>query len=93
MSRILNPDGNELPNGTAQIWLRVIYLYGIPGALCLFLVYLLAINVPSAIADIAKDVVSLKQDHRDQSYYLRAICMNLAKDDTQRALCVPPEGK
>lgn len=90
--KILDSNG-DLPQGDASLWLKVIYLYGIPGAVCLFLVYLLAVNVPSAIADVAKDVRASRQEHRDQIYYLRAICLNLAKDDTQRTLCSPPSGE
>jgi hypothetical protein len=95
--KLLNLNGDELQSGNGTLWLKVIYLYGIPGAICLFLVYLLAVNVPSAIADVSKSVAAIREaqakDHRDQTYYLRAICLNLSKDETQRALCSAPSEK
>lgn len=85
--RILTADGQDVPNGSAPPWLRVVYIYGIPGAIALFAFYLLSVTVTKALADIQKDVTTLQQQHVNQERYLQAICVILAKDDTQRAWC------
>lgn len=91
--RILNPDGQFTDNPTID-WPKVIYLYGIPGAICLFLVYLMGFNVPNTLASVQKDVMLLQRDHRDQAYTQRAMCLSLAKlAATDPNLCSPPDAK
>lgn len=79
--------GSDLPpdelNGDSPIWLRAVYRLGIPAAICLFLLWFVT-------QAVAKDVHQLVQDHRDQQYYLRAICLNVALTDAARSLCQPP---
>jgi hypothetical protein len=93
MGKILNADGDSVSSQTID-WPKVIYLYGIPGAICVFLVYLLALNVPNALASVQKDVTMLQRDHRDQAYTQRAMCLSLAKlAATDPNLCWPPDVK
>lgn len=90
--RILQADGQELPNGSTPVWLRVVYVYGIPGAIALFAFYLLAVSVTNAMASVQRDVTLLQREHRDQAYTQRAICLSLAKlAQTDPALCEPPK--
>lgn len=90
--RILNPDGNEITNGQVPPWLKAAYVLGIPGVIALFYVYITAMSWTPAMAAIARDITTLKQEHRDQAYTQRAICLSLAKlAATDPALCEPPK--
>lgn len=76
-------------NDDMPAWLRGVYRYGVPSVIALFLVYSMNKTVASDIATIHEE---LNQHIAEQRFYLRAICLNTAKDEAGRALCVPPQG-
>jgi len=76
-------DPADLLNGDSPLWLRAVYRLGIPAAICLFLIWFVT-------QALAKDMHQLVRDHQDQQFYLRAICLNVAKTEADRALCQPP---
>lgn len=87
-------DGNDTDNGDAPLWLRAAYKFGLPGAIAAFLVYFMTMGVGKDLTSI-KDKLdatlsNTSKQHMEQSYYLRAICINLATTEAQRAICTPP---
>lgn len=95
MRKILDANGDQI--GGSVPWVGILYKFGIPGFLCLVFAYLLFIRVSDAIANVGADVKASRMEHAQQSQYLReqtrylyGICVILAKDQTQRLLCIPP---
>lgn len=82
------------PNGDTPLWVRILFRYGIVGFLALASYYVLVSEVRGG----QKELIKMFMDHANQSergdlemrFFLRAICINAAKDDAQRAGCVLP---
>lgn len=70
-------------NGDTPVWVKVIYRYGIPAAIALFLTY-------SMTHDVSTNVAAMRAEHQELRFYLRAICVNAAVDDVAIARCVSP---
>ena len=60
--------------------------YGVAGAIALFLVWWLASNVSGQVTKIQE---TLGAHVTETNFYLRQICLNTARDETQRAGCWP----
>lgn len=78
-----------------NIWAQVLIRYGVVGAIAAYLVWLLGTqfitgqtavnyNLSAGQATIQKE---LEGHEAEQKFYLHAICINVAKDETDRALC------
>jgi hypothetical protein len=79
------PEYDEL-NGSLPLWVKVALRYGVSTVIALFLVY----SVTNSLTRDVKDTKEMLQQHiGEQRFYLRAICFNSAKDDAQRASCIP----
>ena len=61
--------------------------YGFATAAATYLIWALASDVSGRIQDIQ---ASMHEHTSETAFYLRAICLNVAKDDVQRAGCVLP---
>jgi preprotein translocase subunit SecY len=77
------------------LWARVLYKYGVPSAIALFLVFIIASQLVKAVGDIQATLIKVQQsihDHAYQTnYYMRATCINTAIQAGQSAsLCEPP---
>ena len=89
--------------GRGQIdWTQVAYKFGVPSVIALALVWFLMEQVSTAQAGthqailevgkaLDKHVTDMRQEQAETRFYLRQICINAAKDEAQRAGCVPPE--
>lgn len=82
-----NPLGNQL----LMSWAKLIYWYGIPAGLCVFLVYA---NVNGQEAENR----AMREEHQrilskldEASFYNRQICINTSKTEWERAGCIPPK--
>lgn len=71
----------------SERWERVLNRYGLATVLALFLVWWLTSGVSGSISAIQQ---SLHDHVAETTFFLRAICVNAAKDEGQRANCVPP---
>lgn len=70
-------------NGDTPMWAKVLYRYGVPAAIALFLTYTLT-------HDVSANVAAMRAEHQELRFYLRAICINAAITDSDQARCVPP---
>jgi len=82
MSTILHGD----LNGDTPLWIRVLYRYGVPAAIALFLVW-------SMTSAFGSDLHTVKEEVHDLRYFMRLICVNTAKTEADRAQCVAADGK
>ena len=78
------------------IWARIIYKYGVPSAIALFLVWIVATQLLAAVRDIQDSLRRVETGIHDHSYqtnfYMRATCINTAVQAGQNvALCDPPK--
>jgi hypothetical protein len=81
------PDDHEHePNGDTPLWVRLLYRYGVPAGIALFLTYTLTNSV-------ASDVSAMRTEHQELRFYLRGICLNTAQTEQQRSACVPPNSE
>lgn len=76
-------------------WPQVVYKYGVPSAIALALTWFLMHSVTNAQAktqeSLERHITDMQKEQIENRFYLRAICVNGAHDDAQRASCVPPE--
>ena len=77
------------PNGSTPLWVRLLYRYGVPAGIALFLTYFLTQNVSKDVAAVAASQRTMQAEHQELRFYLRAICINTAATEWQRAACVP----
>ncbi len=77
--------GLEDLNGEIPMWLKVVYRLGVPAGIALFLVWFVTLGFA---ADIRTVKEALTKHSAEQRFYLRAICINTAQTDAQRALCI-----
>jgi hypothetical protein len=70
-------------NGDTPVWVKVLYRYGVPAVIALGLTYTLT-------HDVSANVAAMRAEHQEIRFYLRAICINGAFSDADRARCVPP---
>ena len=83
-------DHDTEPNGDTPIWARILYRYGVPAGIALFLTYFLTQNVSRDVASVAMSQRIMQAEHQELRFFLRAICINTAETEWQRAACVPP---
>ena len=83
-------DHDHEPNGITPLWVRLLYRYGVPAGIALFLTYFLTQNVTRDMAAMRGDVSQMRSEHQELRFFLRAICINTAETEWQRAACVPP---
>jgi hypothetical protein len=88
MGKGTESDGKEFPNGNLPIWARILFLYGIPGFIALYLVYQGTQGFGATLTTIRDD---LRVHMSETGFYMRQICVNTAKDDAARAGCYPPQ--
>jgi hypothetical protein len=85
---------SELLNGNS-VWAQVLIRYGIVGAIAGYLVYILGSQFITGQTAINKSLADgqiliqheLEFHEIEQKFYLHAICINVARDETARALC------
>ena len=66
---------------------KVLTKYGLATFLAVFLVWWVTTGVSGSITQIQ---TALNEHISETAYYLRAICVNTAQDDSQRAACIAP---
>ena len=76
-------DHDHDPNGDTPLWIRILYRYGVPASIALFLTYFIT-------SSIATDVTAMRTEHQELRFYLRGICLNTAETEQARAGCIPP---
>jgi hypothetical protein len=83
---LLESDTSDLQNGDLPVWAKVLFRYGIVGAIALYLVY-------QGTQGFGRDLLTIRDDlhiHMSETtFYMRQICVNTAKDDAARASCYP----
>ena len=68
---------------TPTDWARIVATVGVPSLISLLLVWFL-------VSGIVSDVQAMRTEHQELRFYLRAICVNTAKTEAERAACVLP---
>ena len=82
-------------------WVRVIYVVGIPSAICIFLIWYVTIQMTNQITALVvnqQQIADLVRTHAVDSSYiikettqtriiLQQICANTATNNKERALC------
>lgn len=77
----------RMPENGLPTWAKVVYWYGIPAAIAGFLVWF----VTQGLSNDVRTTREMLQIHANENgFYLRAICLNVAQTDGQRAQCFPP---
>jgi hypothetical protein len=66
---------------------RVLSKYGLATLLALGFFYWVTTDVSGSIKAVQ---VTLSDHISESTYYLRQVCINTAKDETQRAACIAP---
>lgn len=80
-----NGKDNGLSNGNGgPIWVQVASRFGIPALIALGLIYFLAGHVDGEIHEIRDGV---QEQRIEQRFWLRAICLNTAETENERANC------
>ncbi len=98
MESVVRPSSDQPASGD-PLWVRLLYRYGIPGALALYFAYSMTNSFSSkldAMADLSKAHSSLSilsgQEQRESSIrqetYLRLLCVNTAKTDEAKNRCL-----
>lgn len=82
--------GHGHDNGDMPLWIRAAYRYGAPTIIALGLVWFLAMHADGMLHAMSE---SLQEHITEQKFFLRAICMNTATSENQRASCIPPQGE
>lgn len=77
------------------LWARVLYKYGVPSAIALFLVWVVATQLLAAVRDIQSSLQRVESGIHDHSFqtnfYMRAMCVNTAvQAGKPPAVCDPP---
>lgn len=94
MPSILNEAGEQFrrESDSMSVWSRILYKYGVPSAIAIFLVWVLATKLLSGIEHVQYDL----HDHMFQSaFYQQAMCMNLAKlagEPPSQCVLIMPQG-
>lgn len=70
-------------NGDTPVWAKVLYRYGVPAGIALFLTWTLT-------HDVSANVAAMRSEHQEIRFYLRALCFNAAQSEAETARCVPP---
>lgn len=63
------------------MWVRILYRYGIPAGIALFLTWTLT-------HDVAGNVLAMRAEHAELRFYLRAICINMADTEQKYQNCI-----
>jgi len=75
------------PTPQTSFYEKVLTKYGLATFLAVFLVWWVTTGVSGNITAIK---TALDEHISETAYYLRAICVNTAQDDNQRASCIVP---
>lgn len=70
-----------------NLYERVLMKYGLSTAIAVFLIWKMTTGISGHIDQIQ---TALNEHITETAYYLRAICVNTAQDDIQRAACMMP---
>lgn len=100
MTPLLNASGEptEVPSN-APWWVKTISVVGVPAAIALYLVYVLSNGAVTAITNIDTNVkthaaAEATHDHEQRESssrmenYLRLLCLNTAKTNSDRNTCL-----
>jgi TctA family transporter len=75
---------------TDTTWIAAAAKFGVPSVIAVFLIWWLTSVVSASLTSIQ----STLGDHVTTSnFYLRQVCINTAKDETQRTSCLSPEAR
>lgn len=74
-------------NGTTT-WLKVAVYFGVGTVFAAYLLWFLTTTMAAGQAALTK---TLNEHVAASAFYLRAICVNVSTNETQRALCEPRE--
>lgn len=77
------PRGNGVVDGLPS-WARFTTIVGVPGAIAIYLVYMVATKIPADLEAHARETRTAQQE---QTMLLRQICMNTAIDGDARRAC------
>ncbi len=87
----------ELDNGDMPLYVRIAARYGVSAVIAGFLVWFVTQGISGDVKGTREEVRAvrdeLRQHSSEQRFFLRAICLNSAKDDAGRAMCVPNHGE
>jgi hypothetical protein len=78
--------GSGLTAQAAAVAERILTKWGLATLLALGLVWWIASDVSGTMRDIR---TKLDLHTNDTTFYLRQVCLNTAKDESQRAGCIP----
>ncbi len=86
-------------NGNAPWWVKAIYLFGVPSAIALFLVYQNAIAFPEALKSHAATsaeglrlhAATAEAGHEAAMRLTTVMCVNAADTDIERRYCLSPD--
>lgn len=88
MGSILDATGKNIPENALQAWARVALRYGVASVIAMYLVWW-------GTQSFGSDLTAMRNEQRmhmsETAFYLRQVCLNTAKDDAQRAACIPPK--
>lgn len=84
----------ERENDNMSLWMRVLYKYGVPSAIALFLVWFIAVQLLGEVRGVQATLQRVEQGVHDHAYqtnfYMRAMCINTAIQAGQNtAQCDP----
>ena len=84
----------ERETDNMPVWAKILYKYGVPSAIALFLVWFIAVQLLAAVRDVQASLKRVEEgihNHAYQtSFYMRAMCINTAVQSGQStALCDP----
>lgn len=77
------------------LWARILYKYGVPSGIALFLVWFTALQLNSSIKQVQDQLNTIKTEVHDHvfqtGFYMRAVCIMTAKQSGQPvSMCEPP---
>lgn len=73
--------------GTQSDWLTAVLKLGVPAFIALLLVWFMASRIDGGVLSLQR---ALNDHVLESTFYLRAICLNAAGDESERARCVSP---
>ncbi len=90
---VISPD--DVDDAGLPTWVRVLLRLGVTASIAVFLVYFVtqtvAIDVRATREDVKVTRELLLEHMTEQRFLLRAICINVAQNDAQRANCIPQQ--
>ncbi len=86
-------------NGNVPWWVKPLYVYGVPSAIALFLVFQTAVTFPAALKvhaaaaaeGLRLHAVATETGHIATVRLLTVMCVNAADSDVERRYCLSPD--